>query len=255
MRTLELRPGRAVEAGAPPVRRAELDLLRSLACLLGFSLVLLPGLQLLGRARVERLAGLLARPGGLLLLPALPVPVVEVALGGEVGHGGWNHASYALFLAYGFLAAADRRIGQAFARHWRPAMALAGLLFAACGAVYAAASAHGDPLTASAPLAMTFRTLKSLDGWLWVLAILGLAQRRGARPGTAPGRAGPVRRLGAYANEAVLPFYLLYELGVRRSRLARSLLGLRPRPGPGVTSSGGAAPAAPGRSRRPRSGT
>ena len=42
-----------------------------LVCLLGFSLVLLPGLVLLGRPPgrrlIERLAGLLARPGGLLL--------------------------------------------------------------------------------------------------------------------------------------------------------------------------------------------
>ncbi|HEV3498447.1 MAG TPA: acyltransferase family protein, partial [Actinomycetes bacterium] len=69
-----------------------------LVCLLGFSLVLLPVLRLLDPPRGGRLAGLL------LLLAA-----VEVLLGSEVGHGGWHHLSYAVFLVLGFLAAADQR--------------------------------------------------------------------------------------------------------------------------------------------------
>jgi surface polysaccharide O-acyltransferase-like enzyme len=241
-----------------------------LVCLLGFSLVLLPGLRLLqqprGQRSVERLAGLLARPGGVLLL-AVPLAAVELPLGSEVGHGGWHHASYALFLVYGFLAAADQRIGQAFRRQWRPAMALGGLLFVACGAVFAAASARGNPLTGMEPLAMAFRLLKILDGLLWVIAILGLASSRVAWSGKspAPGRVNAVRRLGAYLNEAVLPFYvlhetvvvtiayfiltwelapgvqfllistaslvvtlLLYDFGVRRSPVTRLLFGLKP---------------------------
>jgi glucans biosynthesis protein C len=244
-----------------------------LVCLLGFSLVLLPGFALLRGPRmgwlVERLAGLLARPGGALLLAA-PLVAVEVFLGSEVGLGGWHHGSYALFLAYGFLTAADQRIGQAFQRRWRTAMALGGLGFLACGAVYAAASAHGDPLTEMAPLASAFRALKSLDGLLWVVAILGLAGSRiGARSRTSPppARATAVRRLGAYLNDAVLPVYvlhetvvvaiaylvlgwevtagaqyllistasllvtlLLYELGVRRRPVTRWLFGLKPAP-------------------------
>jgi len=122
-----------------------------LVCLLGFSLVLLPGLVLLGRPPgrrlIERLAGLLARPGG-LLLPVLPLAAVEVLRGSETGHGGWNDASYALFLVYGFLAAADPRIGQAFRRRCRAAMTLGGLLLVAAGGAFVAASPDGDPLIA-----------------------------------------------------------------------------------------------------------
>jgi hypothetical protein len=44
-----------------------------------------------GRRLIERLAGLLARPGG--LLPVLPLAAVEVLRGSETGHGGWNDAS------------------------------------------------------------------------------------------------------------------------------------------------------------------
>ena len=163
---------------------------------------------------MERLAGSLARPGG-ILLAAVPLAVVEVTLGSEVGHGGWNHASYALFLAYGFLAAADQRIGETFRRQCRPAMALGGLLFAAGGATYATASAHGDPLSDMDPLGMAFRLLKAVDGWLWVVAILGLARDRFARPRRlVPPASTPtsaVRRLGAHLFDAVLPFYVLHE--------------------------------------------
>lgn len=110
---------------------------------------------------------------------------------------------------------------------------------------------------------MAFRFVKSVDGLLWVAAILGLAGSR--RPPKDPGRAASGRRLGAYLNEAVLPFYVLhetvvvavayavlswpvapgvqylvislaalagtlatYELGVRRTPVTRVLFGLKP---------------------------
>ena len=108
-----------------------------LVCLLGFSLVLLPGLRLLDRAHGQG-------PAAVLVL-AVAIVAVEVLLGSEVGHGGWHHASYALFLVAGFLATADRRIGQAFQRRRRAAIVLAGLGFLASGAVYAAAAPTATP--------------------------------------------------------------------------------------------------------------
>jgi glucans biosynthesis protein C len=251
-----------------------------LVCLLGFSLVLLPGFAWLrrpaGTRLLGRLAGLLARPGGLFLL-VLPIAAVEVLLGSEVGHGGWNHGSYALFLVSGVLAAATSRVGEAFQRQWRPAAAGGLLLFLAAGAAYVAADAGAEPFTDMDPLSMAFRLLKSIDGWLWVVAIVGLAgsqlQRRPSSPTQPPphraGQVGRLRRLGAYANDAVLPFYvlhetvivvvayfvlawpigagtqyclialvslaatlLLYDLGVRRSPLTRFLFGLKQLGGP-----------------------
>ena len=254
-----------------------------LVCLLGFSLALLPAFAWLrrpaGRRLLERLTGQLARPGGLLLLPALPLAVVEAALGSEAGHGGWHHGSYALFLLYGFLAAADPRTGETFQRQWRRAAAVGLLLFlATAAAAYGAADAGAEPFTDMDPLSMAFRLLKSVDGWLWVAAVVGLAANRvqysrssRAQPAAArrPDRAGRLRRLGAYANDAVLPFYvlhepvivvvayfvlawpvgggaqysvialvslaatlLLYDLGVRRTPLTRLLFGLKQLGGP-----------------------
>src|SRR4029450_969221 len=69
---------------APDGGRFETGHLWFLVCLLGFSLVRLPGMAALrgprGRRLVEGVAGWLDRPGG-LLLPVLPLAAVEVALG------------------------------------------------------------------------------------------------------------------------------------------------------------------------------
>ncbi len=266
-----------VVTAAPGTGEFQTGHLWFLVCLLAFSLVLLPGFALLrrpsGTRLVERLAGLLARPGAVFLL-ALPLAAMEIPLGSEVGYAAWNRYSYALFLAYGYLAAADARIGEAFQRQWRPAMAIGVLLFAAGGAAYAAAAAHGDPFTDTDPLSVIFRLVKSVDGWLWVVAILGLARSRITRRRRSPARpaaggrpegASVMRRVGAYANDAVLPFYvlhetvivvvayhvlawrvgagaqylvigltslaatlLLYDVGVRRTPVTRFLFGLKP---------------------------
>ncbi len=166
-----------------------------------------------GTRLVERLAGLLARPGAVFLL-ALPLAAVELPLGSEVGLAAWNRYSYALLLGYGYLAAADGRIGEAFQRQWRPAMVVAVLLFAAGGSVYAAAAAHGDPFTGTDPLSIIFRLLKTVDGWLWVVAILGLARSRITRPrrspartaaGDRPDRASVMRRAGPGRRSAPAP--------------------------------------------------
>jgi glucans biosynthesis protein C len=243
-----------------------------LVCLLAFSLLLLPGFALLrlpqGTRQVGRLAGFLARPGAIFLL-AIPLVAVEIGLGSEVGFAAWNRWSYALLLVYGYLAAADARIGEAFQRQWRSALVLAIVLFAAGGSLFGAAG--GDPFTGSDPLSVAFRLVKSVDGWLWMVAILGFARSRvaGRSRSTAslgrPDRVTLLRRLGAYGNDAVLPFYvlhetvivaiasailtwpigagaqyplivlsslaatlLLYDLGVRRSRVTRLLFGLKP---------------------------
>jgi len=265
-----------VITAAPGVGLFETGHLWFLVCLLAFSLVLLPGVTYVqtgtGARLVRRLAQLLVGRGA-ILLPSLPLAAVEVGLGSDVGHGAWNHGSYALFLIYGYLAAAEPHIAEAFQRQWRSAAALGLLLFLAAGVAYATADARGEPFTDTDPLAMSFRLLKSIDGWLWVVAIMGAARarlhrRQRVNAATAfdqSDRARMLRRLGAYANDAVLPFYilhetvivavayvvlawpisggsqfcliallslaatlLLYDLGVRRHPVTRFLFGLKP---------------------------
>ena len=60
--------------------------------------------------------------------------------------------------------------------------------------------------------------LQGLAGWAWLAAIVGFAAAFAARrrTGPAPPRPAPARqprwhRAAGYANQAVLPFYLLHE--------------------------------------------
>jgi len=222
-----------------------------LAFLLGYSLLLLP-----------------------LFLPALPLAMIEVAAGSDEGMAGWNRYSYAVLLGYGYLAAADPRIDATMRRRWRPALALAAGLFAA--GLGAAADAGGAaPFVDHDPASLTFRLLKTVDGWLWIVAIIGGASgiahhRAGPDQGTSSRPRQPRwQRLAGYANQAVLPFYILhetvivavayvvlswpipgaaqyslivavslagtllvYDLAVRRTPITRWLFGLRPHPPP-----------------------
>jgi len=250
-----------------------------LACLLGYSLLLLPLFLLARRRSAARLldrASALSTGPGLLFLPALPLAMIEVAAGSDEGMAGWNRYSYAVLLGYGYLAAADPRIGAMMRRRWRPALALAAGLFAAGLGAYAAADAGGAaPFVDHDPASLTFRLLKTVDGWLWIVAIIGGASgiahhRAGPDQGTSSRPRQPRwQRLAGYANQAVLPFYILhetvivavayvvlswpipgaaqyslivavslagtllvYDLAVRRTPITRWLFGLRPHPPP-----------------------
>jgi Acyltransferase family len=252
-----------------------------LYALLLWSLLLLPLFTFLRTAAGARLAGrlvaLLARPGGVLLM-ALPIAVLEALLRTEENTGGWNRTVYAVLLLYGFLLAADRRLQAALRRQRHLALALGTAASAVLFLWIPTLDAAGiDMFTGPGP-AVGWRALKGLAGWLLVAAILGYAgavmARRGARggataaapAGTRPGqeRTWPTRVSG-YANQAVLPFYVLhepvivgiaymvvgwhlgiiagyltiavasflttlalYEFGVRRTRLTRFLFGMKP---------------------------
>jgi surface polysaccharide O-acyltransferase-like enzyme len=190
-----------------------------LVCLLAYSLLLLPVFLLTRRFPAEQIVDrtrVLSRTG-MLVLPALPLVLIEVAAGSEEGMSGWNRYSYAILLAYGYLAAADARIGAAMRRYWRLALGLAFAAFAVGLPVYAAANAAGAaPFVDHDAASMVFRLLKTVDGWLWIVAIMGaagalIARRAGPRLAAPPAGDTRTRRLGAYANEAVLPFYVLHE--------------------------------------------
>ena len=83
-------------------------------------------------------------------------------------------------------------------------MTLGGPLLVAAGGAFVAASPDGDPLIAMDLPAMGFRLLKSAAGWAWVVAILGLAGSRGARPGT-PRPSAPVRRWASRSTTLCRP--------------------------------------------------
>ena len=271
--------------GAPPDELFTIDHLWFLEYLFVYTLVLLPLWLFLhrpaGQRLVDRFAEFCALPWAIFLL-ALPIVIIEAALGTEFA-GGWNRYAYIPFLIYGFLMAADGRLGRAFQRHRRSALIL-GLV--ALLAYYAMSYRLGpavqfDTQTEYDLAHVLFRLLKGFAGWFWVVVIMGLAvgagqerPQEGMKSGpdslpespTPPGRLSLLDRMAGYAGEAQLPFYVLhmtpivvigfyvvqwevnalvkylvivlaalavalvvYDIGVRRTRLTRFLFGIKPR--------------------------
>lgn len=193
-----------------------------------YSLLALPLLLWLrgaaGQPWIERLARLAERPGG-VFLPALLVALGEAVWQTEMT-GGWNRSVYFIVLIMGFLLAADPRFNRAVRTHAPYALALALLLFGGVIALFMNQMRVGiDPGRGFDPISITFRIVKGLDGWMWLIAIMGLAGRLVGRSAMAD-RAGQPQQAGrdrapwlrdlrtwlvAYGNEAVLPFYILHE--------------------------------------------
>jgi glucan biosynthesis protein C len=194
-----------------------------LYCLLVFSIALLPLFLYLrrpGGARVvEQMAEFTERHGLVVLFTAtIPLALVEATFGPDANTGGWERVAYLFPLLYGYLIASDRRFESALQRARRPALACALVATAALYASAAILAASGtDVLTGVSP---GWDALQALAGWAWIVSIMGFAvavsHRRDHQlvliqsKGTAP--LEPWWRRGAqYANEAVLPFYVLHE--------------------------------------------
>jgi glucan biosynthesis protein C len=190
--------------------------------LLVFSIVLAPAFVSLRRPQggrlIERLAGWSERhPAPALLAAAIPIMAVEAALGPDKNTGGWERLTYVWFFLYGYLLASDRRFEQTLRRlrWWALGCAvLASVLLA--GAAKILDQSGADLSSVTPPLSAA----QGLAGWMWTAAILGVAATITARMTTARSAAdlggspasGPRWRPAAdYANEAVLPFYLLHE--------------------------------------------
>lgn len=170
-----------------------------LLLLLLLTLLTLPLLRRLQAASAQPLLTALTqqlqRPC-LILLLALPLAGIEW-LGGNVGLGGWNMLTYPLFFLYGALLFALPQIADILRRHAKPALAGAlittTLLFV---------TVYADGLVAFGHYPQGWqRVLHDLSGWCWVIALLGLAYRAFNMPNA----------LLTYANEAVLPFYVVHQ--------------------------------------------
>ena len=191
--------------------------------LLVFSVALLPLFAYLrgprGSQVTGRLAGFAGRRGAVVVwAAAVPLMAVEAVFGPDVNTGGWERLAYVFPFLYGFVIASEPRFVAALRRSRRPALAVACAATAALVAWAGALTGSGAGLRAGVPPG--WGALQGLAGWAWIVAILGfagsLAARRRPGPGTARGRAGGTGgrladRAARYANQAVLPFYLLHE--------------------------------------------
>jgi peptidoglycan/LPS O-acetylase OafA/YrhL len=179
-----------------------------LEVLLCFSVIALPLFLYLqspsGQRAVGALSRLLKRPGA-IFLPALvigaaefiaSIPVINNSIFGNEGFGGWSFLPYFVMLILGYLLAGGPGLTGAMERHCLPAMA-AGIITFVLG--YLAYKATEPWAWLPRELVMSF--VRGILCWAWLMAICGFASRHLRFS----------NRFLKYANEAVLPFYILHQ--------------------------------------------
>jgi hypothetical protein len=196
--------------------------------LLLYSLLLLPVFHYLRKLKrrqlIERVACFSASPI-VIFLPALPIALIEATLGTDMS-GGWNQLVYMVFLFCGYIYATDSRFGSAFCKYRKQSLGLAlvGSVVGLVGLYVHVESSHVDPLRAYDITSVLLRFFKGLVGWCGIVSILGfleyarnnrqlaMATHSSINEAREPRRMQNVlARIERYANEAVLPFYLLHQ--------------------------------------------
>lgn len=139
----------------------------------------------------------LARPGA-ILLAAIPIAVFELLANlspdalGRRDFGGWSPLTYLAIFIVGYWVARHDELQDAIYKHrwWAAGLAL---LATTVGYLYIDSGAS----TYSA----TFSILRGFNTWFWLVGILGLGRQFLSFN----------NRYLNYANQAVLPFYILHQ--------------------------------------------
>jgi glucans biosynthesis protein C len=172
-----------------------------------FSVITIPLFYGFGKTRLSlmaRLAAFFEKPWVLVLALVLAIAVVNIGVypDGYWGNrnGGWNIVTYLLFFITGYLIFANPRIMESIRRLRWPALgagvvALAGIGFGLLAALADPVAYYGSARFILAGLA------QSICVWGWLLAILGFGSTW----------LNKTNRGLEYANEAVLPFYILHQ--------------------------------------------
>jgi hypothetical protein len=184
-----------------------------------FSLILLP-LFVRSRKRgtscLSRLSIHFASPWALFFL-FLPISVVAAAfeilgLGGARITGGWDPISYLLFFSYGYLIFSNDRIGKTIKKYSPIYLAVAiiltalfidlhyGFIFKIPGLTRYDLQNDGALLPLNRSISVAIYALRGFLAWSWIIGFLGLCGRY----------LNFNNKFLAYANEAVLPFYILH---------------------------------------------
>lgn len=168
-----------------------------------FSIVLYPLLRWLkgsGNGFLLRLDGWLSRPG-LLYILALPLLLLRALLPEDAPlmyeNGGYPYLIYLFFLLWGFVIVSDERLQDSI-RQLRWVSLSVGLVLTVGHTIVYNQLANPDVMSPGLVLAGVTRYF---GGWICILAFFGLGMQyltmRTARLD--------------YANEAVLPFYILHQ--------------------------------------------
>ena len=167
-----------------------------------FSLILYPLLRWFkgnGRGLLARLDGWLSKNGAvyILALPILLLYLLPSDFPFMGMNGGYPYLMYLFFLLWGFMLVADESLKERIRRLRWVSLSVGLALLAGFIIVYSQI-ADPDVMSPSLFLAGAMRTF---GGWISVLAILGLGMQY---------LTASTPKL-AYANEAVLPFYIFHQ--------------------------------------------
>ena len=168
-----------------------------------FSLILYPLLRWLkgnGRNFLSRLDGVISKTGVLytltfpFLLMYLIIPSDSILLS---DNGGWPYIMYLWFILLGFLIVSDEQL-QDKIRRLRWVSLIVGLALVVCFLVVFSQVTNPNEIT---PLLALAGVMRIFGGWICILAFFGLGMQH---------LVVRTARLD-YANEAVLPFYILHQ--------------------------------------------
>lgn len=178
-----------------------------LAYLFLFSLITIPlffSRKGVDRSIISRLAALIKKPWVLMLIMVISIGLLNSFIypdgfWGHRGSGGWNIIANFLFYVFGYLIYANTRYMEWVKKYvWY----ILGIAVVSTASILLVIEALAD-LTGyyGTPLFIGAHFVQAVVVWSWVLSILGLAGRYLER----------TNRFLNYANEAVLPFYILHQ--------------------------------------------
>jgi len=154
---------------------------------------------------ISKFAKSFDRPWLLMLLLVLSIAIINIFMYpvgyfGHRDHGGFNIVANLLFFVSGYLIFANPRIMEAI-RKMRWIMLIMGIVTFST-AVGFFVDEIADPIKYFGSTTFIIaHFLQALNTWCWLLAILGLGSQFLNRD----------NRFLSYANEAVLPFYILHQ--------------------------------------------
>lgn len=165
-----------------------------------FSALMLPLFQRLRSAQTftQKTADLLAKPFGPYLFIA-PIFLVELLVSyfpesiGRQDFGGWSPLTYLVFFLIGYLLATDQRYRMAIQRV--RLISLISTLLTVAAAYMLLAEIE---VSSANPF---YLFIRAANAWSWLLTFLGFASKH-------LNMNNPVLK---YANQAVLPFYILHQ--------------------------------------------
>jgi len=184
-----------------------------------YSLILLPLFtrsKKLGISYLSKLSIHFEKPWALFFL-FLPISAASatfeiIGLGGVRVMGGWDPISYLLFFSYGYLIFSNAQIRETIKKYSTIYLAVALILTALYldshfgvnlkipGVTRHDLLNNGAILPLNHSVWIAVQALRGLLGWCWIIGLLGLGSRF----------LNFNKKFLAYANEAVLPFYILH---------------------------------------------